>query len=165
MDGHTGYPGSGQYPGQQTPGTYVPGIPSYSQVLAPGQVQPSYVPGHGQVIPHGQGGSIIAKPGAKVTGGGAGSKELASGEVPEEDDDSYSLAETSIKEGEVEASAQGRKNGGTAKTQVSGSYKDGGSFSASAQTSDAERGAQVQVSIMSYMRPNCLLSKLFYHGK
>jgi len=43
------------------------------------------------------------------------------------------------------ASAQGRKNGGTAKTQVSGSYKDGGSFSASAQSLDSDRGAQVQV--------------------
>lgn len=144
----TGYTSSGQYPGQQV---YGPAIPSYSQVLAPGQVQPSYVPGHGQVIPQDHGGSIIAKPGAKVTGAG-GDKELASGEVPEEDDDSYSLAETSIKEGEVEASAQGRKNGGTAKTQVSGSYKDGGSFSASAQTSDSDRGAQVQVSHFVYFK-------------
>uniref|UniRef100_A0A336LW46 CSON002790 protein n=1 Tax=Culicoides sonorensis TaxID=179676 RepID=A0A336LW46_CULSO len=135
-----------QYPGAQQPGgTYVPGIPSYSQVLAPGQVQPTYIPGHGQVIPQTSGGSIIAEPGAKVTGTGTSSKELESGEVPEEDDDSYSQAETSIKEGEVVASAQGRKNGGTAKTQVSGSYKEGGSFSASAQTSDSDRGAQAQV--------------------
>uniref|UniRef100_A0A182XYM5 Uncharacterized protein n=1 Tax=Anopheles stephensi TaxID=30069 RepID=A0A182XYM5_ANOST len=44
------------------------------------------------------------------------------------------------------ASAQGRKNGGTAQTQVSGTYTGTGSFSASAQTSDKDRAAQAQVS-------------------
>lgn len=53
--------------------------------------------------------------------------------------------ETSIKGGDVSASAQGKKNGGTAQTQVSGTYSGKGSFSATAQTSDDERSAQAQV--------------------
>lgn len=44
------------------------------------------------------------------------------------------------------ASAQGTKNGGTAQTQVSGTYSGTGSFSATAQTSDKDRSAQAQVS-------------------
>lgn len=43
------------------------------------------------------------------------------------------------------ASAQGTKNGGTAQTQVQGTYSGSGSFSASAQTADKERSAQAQV--------------------
>lgn len=61
------------------------------------------------------------------------------------DDDGYSQAESSIKNGEVIASAQGTKNGGTAQTQVQGTYSGSGSFSASAQTADKERSAQAQV--------------------
>jgi hypothetical protein len=45
----------------------------------------------------------------------------------------------------VSSSAQGRKNGGTAQTQVTGTYTGKGSFSATAQTSDKDRSAQAQV--------------------
>lgn len=62
-------------------------------------------------------------------------------------DDAFSQAESSIKNGEIIASAQGTKNGGTAQTQVQGSYSGTGSFSASAQTSDKDRAAQAQVYI------------------
>lgn len=62
-------------------------------------------------------------------------------------DDSFSQAESSIKNGEVVASAQGTKNGGTAQTQVQGTYSGTGSFSASAQTADKDRSAQAQVRI------------------
>lgn len=62
------------------------------------------------------------------------------------EDDGYSQAESSIKNGQVVASAQGTKNGGTAQTQVQGTYSGTGSFSASAQTDDKERSAQAQVS-------------------
>lgn len=55
------------------------------------------------------------------------------------------FSESSIKGGEVSATAQGTKNGGTAQTQVSGTYTGKGSFSATAQTSDKERSAQAQV--------------------
>lgn len=61
------------------------------------------------------------------------------------DEDGHSQAESSIKNGEVLASAQGTKNGGTAQTQVQGSYSGTGSFSASAQTADKDRTAQAQV--------------------
>lgn len=62
-----------------------------------------------------------------------------------EGDDSFSQAETSVKNGEAVASAQGTKNGGTAQTQVQGTYSGSGSFSANAQTSDKDRSAQAQV--------------------
>lgn len=65
-------------------------------------------------------------------------------------DDAFSQAESSIKSGEIVASAQGTKNGGTAQTQVQGSYSGTGSFSASAQTSDKDRAAQAQVTIPQY---------------
>ena len=55
------------------------------------------------------------------------------------------ILESSIKGGEVSATAQGTKNGGTAQTQVSGTYTGKGSFSATAQTSDKDRSAQAQV--------------------
>lgn len=55
------------------------------------------------------------------------------------------ISESSIKGGEVSATAQGTKNGGTAQTQVSGTYTGKGSFSATAQTSDKDRSAQAQV--------------------
>lgn len=62
-----------------------------------------------------------------------------------EGDDANSQAEASIKNGEIVASAQGTKNGGTAQTQVQGTYSGTGTFSASAQTSDKDRSAQAQV--------------------
>lgn len=45
------------------------------------------------------------------------------------------------------ASAQGTKNGGTAQTQVQGTYSGTGSFSATAQTADKDRSVQAQVII------------------
>lgn len=61
------------------------------------------------------------------------------------DEDGHSQAVSSIKNGEVAASAQGTKNGGTAQTQVQGTYSGSGSFSASAQTADKDRSAHAQV--------------------
>lgn len=68
-----------------------------------------------------------------------------------EGDDSFSQAETSVKNGEAVASAQGTKNGGTAQTQVQGTYSGSGSFSANAQTSDKERSAQAQVKLPYFL--------------
>lgn len=72
------------------------------------------------------------------------------------------VSESSIKGGEVSATAQGRKNGGTAQTQVSGTYTGKGSFSATAQTSDADRSAQAQVILLSRIMQN--FNKFFYQG-
>lgn len=75
-------------------------------------------------------------------------------EIPdeEEEDDDYAQAESSVKGGEVMASAQGTKNGGTAETQVSGTYTGTGSFSATAQTSDKDRSATASVNTMYLLR-------------
>jgi hypothetical protein len=60
-----------------------------------------------------------------------------------------SQAESSVRQEDKEtraaASAQGKYGGGTAQTQVSGIYSGTGAFSAQAQTSDKDRGAQSQV--------------------
>lgn len=86
-----------------------------------------------------------------TSGGGGSSSNLVDAGTTQtgtgEGDDAYSQAESSIKDGEIVASAQGTKNGGTAQTQVQGSYSGTGSFSASAQTSDKDRAAQAQVRI------------------
>lgn len=79
-----------------------------------------------------------------TTLGGVASNLIDGGSVQAEDD-AFSQAESSIKNGEVIASAQGTKNGGTAQTQVQGTYTGTGSFSASAQTADKDRAAQAQV--------------------
>lgn len=80
-------------------------------------------------------------PGYVVSGGGGDGDSSSA-----VDEDGFSQAESSIKNGEVVASAQGTKNGGTAQTQVQGTYSGSGSFSASAQTADKDRSAQAQVS-------------------
>lgn len=100
----------------------------------PGQ-RPSSVDQYPSTIPQG----------GIVQGGQSGS-DAGNVQLIGDDDDSFSQAETSVKNGEAMASAQGRKNGGTAQTQVSGTYTATGSFSASAQTSDSDRSAQSQVS-------------------
>lgn len=89
-------------------------------------------------------------------GGGTGGGQFYPGGAPANleipgaaGDDSFSQAETSVKNGEAIASAQGTKNGGTAQTQVQGTYSGSGSFSANAQTSDKDRSAQAQVNINS----------------
>jgi hypothetical protein len=51
----------------------------------------------------------------------------------------------------VSATAQGTKNGGTAQTQVSGTYTGKGSFTATAQTSDKDRSAQAQVKTIKFL--------------
>ncbi|KAL1392917.1 hypothetical protein pipiens_003106 [Culex pipiens pipiens] len=165
--GYTGYPGTpgaGQYPGTSgMPGVgggqYYPGGTGAGQAgvggagigqtggvgtggvgvgqqagYRPGQ-RPSSVDQYPSTIP--QGG---------VAQGGQGGGDAANVQLIGDDDDSFSQAETSVKNGEAMASAQGRKNGGTAQTQVSGTYTATGSFSASAQTSDSDRSAQSQVS-------------------
>lgn len=78
-------------------------------------------------------------------GSGSGEGETGAGGTSAGEDDGFSQAESSIKNGEVVASAQGTKNGGTAQTQVQGTYSGSGSFSASAQTADKDRSAQAQV--------------------
>ncbi|XP_034134148.1 uncharacterized PE-PGRS family protein PE_PGRS54 isoform X29 [Drosophila guanche] len=115
-----GQPGAGgtQYGGGQ-PGA---GGVLDGQVGAPGR----YTAGSG-VAPGGAAGAGV--PGA-VSGGA---------------DDTFSQAASTIGNGQASASAEGKKNGGTAKTQVSGTYSTGGSFSASAMTSDADRAASAQV--------------------
>ncbi|XP_034657851.1 uncharacterized PE-PGRS family protein PE_PGRS54 [Drosophila subobscura] len=115
-----GQPGAGgtQYGGRQ-PGA---GGVLDGQVGAPGR----YTAGSG-VTPSGAAGAGV--PGA-VSGG---------------PDDTFSQAASTIGNGQASASAEGKKNGGTAKTQVSGTYSTGGSFSASAMTSDADRAASAQV--------------------
>lgn len=63
------------------------------------------------------------------------------------------------------ASAQGTKNGGTAQTQVQGSYSGTGTFHATAQTSDKDRSAQAQVIrqvFISYM--NLMRHFFFWKG-
>lgn len=158
--------GTGQHPGGQLPGGS--GVGQYPGGTGTGQY-PSGT-GAGQ---YPSGGGTGQYPGGTGTGtvggqypgqhpatgdqypvtvhqGGAGTGTAVGGpsniQVAEEDDDAFSQAETSVKNGEAIASAQGRKNGGTAQTQVSGTYTGAGSFSASAQTSDSDRSAQAQVS-------------------
>lgn len=87
-------------------------------------------------------------PAQYVTGDGS-SGVSEGGAASGGDDDGYSQAESSIKNGEVVASAQGTKSGGTAQTQVQGTYSGSGSFSASAQTADKDRSAQAQVRSIS----------------
>lgn len=79
------------------------------------------------------------------TAGAPGSTGVGPANLVEEEDDSFAQSETAVKNGEATASAQGKRHGGNAQTQVSGSYSSGGTFSANAQTSDKERSAQAQV--------------------
>ncbi|XP_058456239.1 collagen alpha-1(I) chain [Malaya genurostris] len=150
--------GAGQYPEGVGAGQYPGGAslhPSTGGGIGVGQY-----PGTGTGVGHVTGGypsgqspasidqypSTLAQGGSGTGTGSTGVGEPASIQVADDDDDSFSQAESSVKNGEVIASAQGRKNGGTAQTQVSGTYDGTGSFSASAQTSDSDRAAQAQVS-------------------
>lgn len=138
--------------GAQYPGGYVPpvGVPNINGV---GTNIPQY-PGSGsQVVPVGGGGDPAYRgpgqlyyPGQQV--GPYPNGYVHAGDVPAkivDEDDSFSQSETGIKNGEATASAQGKRHGGNAQTQVSGSYSSGGTFSANAQTSDKDRSAQAQV--------------------
>lgn len=72
------------------------------------------------------------------------------GGVGPAEDDSDSEAQSSVQqinnETQASASAQGKFAGGTAQSQVQGSYFGSGSFTASAGTSDGRRGAQTSIS-------------------
>uniref|UniRef100_A0A182LYJ6 Uncharacterized protein n=1 Tax=Anopheles culicifacies TaxID=139723 RepID=A0A182LYJ6_9DIPT len=150
----------GQYPGGGDAGQYPGGVGTGAGtgVQYPGGLYPTdgtgtggagLYPagmGTGQRYPGSGGSSIDQYPTTMEQGGGVGSLPPQSIQLQEEEDDAFSQAESSVKNGEVIASAQGRKNGGTAQTQVSGTYTGTGSFSASAQTSDKDRAAQAQVS-------------------
>lgn len=97
----------------------------------------------GTVLVPGQGLSV---PGSTVVGtGGQVGQAIIGG-----DDGSDSQAISSVKQGEAgtqaSATAEGRHGQGSAKSQVSGTYTGGGSFSAQAGTSDATKSAQTQVS-------------------
>lgn len=81
----------------------------------------------------------------------AGSAVDSSASTDDAESDAFSQAESSIKNGQIVASAQGTKNGGTAQTQVEGTYSGSGTFSASAQTSDKDRSAQAQVNIKMFI--------------
>lgn len=83
--------------------------------------------------------------GSSQTGGGDVGVGSENGSTSGVDEDGHSQAESSITNGRVVANAQGTKNGGTAQTQVQGTYSGSGSFSASAQTEDKDRKAQAQV--------------------
>lgn len=88
---------------------------------------------------------IVSFVGSSQTGAdvvGVGSENGSTSGI---DDDGESQAGSSITNGRVLANAQGTKNGGTAQTQVEGTYSGSGSFSASAQTEDKNRKAQAQV--------------------
>lgn len=73
-----------------------------------------------------------------------------SGVVVGGDDGSDSQAQSSVRQDEAGthamASAEGKHGQGSAKSQVSGTYSGGGSFSAQAGTSDTSKSAQTQVS-------------------
>ncbi|KAL1517007.1 hypothetical protein ABEB36_000827 [Hypothenemus hampei] len=143
--GNIGYsPGSGGYP----PGTV--GYPPGSGGYPPGVGGYSGSPGGGY-------GSIIP-PGQYVQGGPPGTFGNATGQlingtwVPSkvEADDADSQVLTSVQQTNNEtvanAQAHGKFQGGTAQSQVSGTYSGTGSFSASAGSDDGKRGALTQVS-------------------
>ncbi|XP_031617781.1 hornerin isoform X2 [Contarinia nasturtii] len=123
-----------QYPTSVGGGTA--GLPAYPTTGYPGTADNIAIyPSGGQLGGGSFNGKVVGTGESEVSGG------AASG-----DEDGFSQAESSIKNGEVVASAQGTKNGGTAQTQVQGTYSGTGSFSASAQTADKDRSAQAQVS-------------------
>ncbi|PSN53411.1 hypothetical protein C0J52_21375 [Blattella germanica] len=143
---------------------YLGGYPGQLGVGVPGQVGTGY-PGIGVGVGGGVGIPGVGGPGVGVPGaGGAG---VGVSGVPQDiyhpgayQQPGYyqqgygyvggdSQAESSIKKEDNEtravSSAQGKYGEGTAQTQVSGIYSGSGSFSAQAQTSDKDRGAQSQV--------------------
>ncbi|XP_050301118.1 collagen alpha-1(I) chain isoform X5 [Anthonomus grandis grandis] len=124
-------PGTPQGAGQWIDGKWVPS--------GGGQGSGQWVNGKwvplGEGYPYGQ-----VPPGQYVAGGGQG----------ETSDDSDSQVQTSVLQGDNEtianAQAQGKYQGGTSQSQVSGTYSGSGSFSASAGSDDGKRGAMTQVS-------------------
>ncbi|CAB0032279.1 unnamed protein product [Trichogramma brassicae] len=147
--GITGTVGGTVYiPGQ------VPGSGSVGQPLGPGgypgitgTVGGTVVtPGGGTALQPGQGtitGGVV--PGTSGTVTGTAGQGTGAGI----DDDGDSQAISSVKQGPggttASASAEGRHGSGSAKSQVSGTYNGGGSFSAQAGTSDDHKSAQTQV--------------------
>lgn len=93
-------------------------------------------------------GTVVGVPGVTVGTGGQVTGGQA-GAVVGGDDGSDSQAQSSVNQDEAGthamASAEGRHGTGSAKSQVSGTYSGGGSFSAQAGTSDSNKSAQTQV--------------------
>ncbi|KAJ9599913.1 hypothetical protein L9F63_009741, partial [Diploptera punctata] len=166
-----GVPGTripGYTPGVGVPEAQIPGIgvlgAQIPGVGVPGTRIPGYTPGVG--VPEAQipgigvpGAQIpgVGVPGTRIPGVGVPGAQLPGyaprAQIPGLYQRGYGLgdsqAESSIKKEDNEtravASAQGKYGEGTAQTQVSGIYSGSGSFSAQAQTSDKDRGAQSQV--------------------
>ncbi|XP_055323837.1 hornerin isoform X3 [Sitodiplosis mosellana] len=138
-----------QYPTPSTGG--YGGVPTYQTPGYTGQV--GYRTGYPGAIDSTAAQTGQGVPANYVSGGttsglgtGLGDSETSSGGASGGEEDGFSQAESSIKNGEIVSSAQGTKNGGTAQTNVQGTYSGSGSFSASAQTADKDRSAQAQVS-------------------
>ncbi|KAJ3660459.1 hypothetical protein Zmor_004908 [Zophobas morio] len=138
--GYPGVPGAQPgYPG--VPGTQpgYPGIPGqqpgYTHGIPPGG-QPPYSGGSG----YGGDVDVYGRP-------GEGPMRFTEGEQVD-DSDSQVLTSVQQKNNETlaSASAQGRFQGGTAQSQVSGTYSGSGSFNALAGSDDGKRGALTQVS-------------------
>ncbi|XP_017771711.1 PREDICTED: hornerin-like [Nicrophorus vespilloides] len=169
------FPGGGQtnqYAGQVIPTSGIQGGSSGSYIPAKqytDQTQPTYSSGQqipaGGIYPAGQhypgqtGGAVGEQWDYGRSRGDSGQGVGYSGQnVPanlitdeqQQPDDANSQAETSIQQvsngTQASANAQGHFEGGSAQSQVSGTYAGTGSFSASAGSNDGKRGAQTQVS-------------------
>lgn len=77
---------------------------------------------------------------------GEGGYEVAGGVSDDSDSEAQSSVQQVNNETQASASAQGKFGGGTAQSQVQGSYFGTGSFTASAGTNDGRRGAQTLIS-------------------
>ncbi|XP_032688903.1 uncharacterized protein LOC116852538 [Odontomachus brunneus] len=165
------FPGDGRqtYPGQLYPGTSVgiPGTAVPGRTVVPGGIQyPISTTGGQPTIgrtgvteqypgqyPSRIGGQVIGAPypGVSETGIDGTYTQIGAGRpTGVADDNAESQASSSVQqEGsdtQASASAQGRYGQGTAQSQVTGTYSGSGSFSAQAGTSDANKGAQTEVS-------------------
>lgn len=154
--------GEGNYPGQpdshpQIPQTYIPGTSTgtgYGKgINAYDKPSDGYRP-RSDGYPGSSDSSRYADNFLPYTDTGyptnTGDKSQQGQEIPE-NDDANSQAETSIQQiqngTQASASSVGTHGGGTAQSQITGSYTGSGSFSAQAQTIDANRGAQSQISV------------------
>ncbi|KAK9882918.1 hypothetical protein WA026_023766 [Henosepilachna vigintioctopunctata] len=165
-DGRGQYPpgtisGREQYPpvAGTPPGQFTSGLPTQQGQYTPGpdrgQYTPGVVDGQGQYRPDigtGQQGVTdrqnqqgFGKPGIYQPGA-----DLSPTPSEQTYDDGDSQVQASVQqmnnETQANAQAQGKFEGGTAQSQVSGTYSGSGSFSASAGSDDGKRGALSQVS-------------------
>lgn len=107
----SGSNGGGLYPGQ-TAGVPAPSSLTQGQSTADGQFSQGGISGSGGSS---SSGGVDGSAGQKGESGSSGSETGSTDDKVE--DDGISQAESSIKNGEIIASAQGTKNGGTAQTQ------------------------------------------------